>query len=62
MDAHNASMVARPAGAVLAWIGVIFGYVGVESWRDGAAMVATFYTLLLIAEWVWKHTKAWRIK
>lgn len=29
--------------------------VGITSWSDVAAMLASCYTGLLICEWVWKH-------
>lgn len=31
--------------------------IGIQSWGDLAAMLAAFYSLLLICEWVWKRIK-----
>lgn len=44
------SEVAQPIAKMLsAW-----ALVGVTSWADFAAMLAAFYSLLLIVEWFWK--------
>jgi len=32
----------------------VWGAVAITSWADFAAMLAAFYTLILIAEWGWK--------
>lgn len=32
----------------------VWGAVAITSWADFAAMLAAFYTMLLIAEWGWK--------
>jgi len=34
------------------------GFLGVSSWSDVAALLAAFYSFLLICEWFWK--KFWR--
>ena len=35
-------------------IGLAWGAVGISSWSDLAAMLASFYTTFLIGEWLWK--------
>lgn len=30
--------------------------IGVSSWADFAQMVAALYTVLLVGEWIWKHS------
>jgi hypothetical protein len=53
---------AAKAGA--AWGGYGFAKyleaLGVHSWSDFAGMAAGLYSLLLIADWVWKKYRAWR--
>lgn len=47
---HDQETVAAPVlKAVSAW-----GVVAITSWADVAAMLAAFYTVLLIGEWFWK--------
>jgi len=43
------SVVGPVVKAASAW-----GAVAITSWADFAAMLAAFYTLILIAEWGWK--------
>lgn len=43
-----------------AWIAVWLAKVGIHQWGDAAAMLASFYSLLLICEWMWKKYRLWR--
>lgn len=40
--------------AAVAWFGVGLAHLGINTWSDAAAVAATIYTLLLIADWIWK--------
>jgi hypothetical protein len=44
--------------AGVSWVGVGLAKLGIHTWSDAAAVVATVYTLLLIGEWAWKKWKA----
>ena len=46
--------------ATVAWAGVGLAKLGIYTWSDAAAVVATVYSLLLIGEWVWKRIKEHR--
>jgi hypothetical protein len=51
----NDQGVSNPlAKVVAAWLGVWLSRLGIHTWSDAAAVVATIYTLLLIADWCWK--------
>lgn len=50
----NVSVDAPVMKVATAWMAAI----GIASWSDFAAMLAAFYSLLLIFEWFWK--KFWR--
>jgi hypothetical protein len=39
------------------WFGVYLGKLGIHTWSDLAAIVATVYTLILIADWAWRVLK-----
>lgn len=43
--------------AGIAWLGVGLSHLGINTWSDAAAVAATVYTLILIADWGWKK---WR--
>ena len=43
--------------ASLAWLGWLLSRLGIERWSDVAAVLASIYTALLIAEWIYKHVK-----
>lgn len=49
-----------PAGAALAWLGVLLSKLGIHGWSDMAAIATTIFTVLLIADWCFKKFKAWR--
>ena len=40
--------------AGLAWLGVVFSYLGIHTWSDVAAMMASIYSAFLIGDWLWK--------
>jgi hypothetical protein len=48
------------AGAAWGGVGIskFLEAIGIGSWGDFAAMLAAFYSLLLIGEWVWKKWRA----
>lgn len=53
MTGQNYTSVDYPLFKVaIAWLAAI----GISSWSDVAAMLAAFYSLLLIGEWFWKRT------
>lgn len=52
--------VALKVGA--SWAGVWLSKLGIHTWSDFAAVVASIYTLLLLAEWIWKRCKRWKEK
>lgn len=54
----TASSAAVKAG--VAWGGVIFAKMGIQTWSDVAAVMATVYTSLLIVAWVWRAVRRWR--
>lgn len=41
--------------ACVAWGGVFLSKLGIHTWSDVAAVLASIYTCFLILEWVWKH-------
>ena len=55
-DPQTSQEIAAPVLKIAsAWAAV-----GITSWADAASFVAFCYTMILIAEWLWKKTKAWR--
>jgi hypothetical protein len=50
------------AGAAWGGVGIskVLEAFGIGSWGDFAAMLAAFYSVLLIAEWIWKKWREWR--
>lgn len=44
----------------LVWIGVGFSKMGINTWSDVAAVLASIYTTFLIVEWLWKKYKLLR--
>ena len=55
---QTASSAAIKAG--VAWGGVAFAKLGIQTWSDVAAVMATIYTSLLIVAWVWRAVRRWR--
>lgn len=43
--------------AGLAWIGVALSHLGIHTWSDVAAVLASIYSLILICDWLYKR---WR--
>ena len=43
--------------ACVAWIGVGISHLGIHTWSDAAAVVATVYTGLLIVDWCLRRWK-----
>lgn len=41
--------------AASAWGAVALAEVGINSWGDFGAFLASIYTLMLIGEWLWKR-------
>ena len=41
----------------LSWFGVFLAKLGIQTWSDVAAVVATIYTVILIADWCLKRWK-----
>jgi hypothetical protein len=52
--AQAGSAAAAWGGAGIAWV---LERLGIHAWSDVAAIVATVYTLMLIADWCWKKWK-----
>lgn len=51
------------AHVAVAWVGVIFAKLGIHTWSDLAAVLASIYTLLMIGDWVWrKWVRKWARK
>lgn len=55
---EDTSAAASVAKAGTAWAGVGLAHLGINTWSDAAAVLATIYTLILICEWFWKKWKA----
>jgi hypothetical protein len=59
---HAASPAAKAIGLGASWggygISKWLDAIGVHSWSDAAAIVATVYTLILIVDWFWKRWRA----
>ena len=54
------TVAASAAKAGIAWGGVALAKAGIHTWSDIAAIMATIYTALLIAGWVWRVVVRWR--
>lgn len=54
-------LVASVMKAASAWFLVGLSKLGINTWSDVAAFVASVYTCLLIIEWFWKKWRAWRV-
>jgi hypothetical protein len=52
---HDAKTSVAKAGT--AWFGVLLAHLGINSWSDAAAVLATIYSAILIFEWIWKKLK-----
>lgn len=59
-DLRDPSVPASAAKAGVAWGGVAFAKLGIQTWSDVAAVMATIYTSLLIVAWVWRAVRRWR--
>lgn len=38
----------------------VWAAVGISSWSDFAAFIASIYSCILVIEWIWKIVKAYR--
>lgn len=54
----NDGTVSAPVAKVISVWGAVWTATGITSWAQAASAAATIYTLLLIAEWVWKKFRS----